>query len=159
MNFKHLTFLALAAALAVPAAAAAAPPARFLHDAIQGDNSEITLGAVAQARGASPGVRQFGARLQSDHANARREAVMLARSLGVPAPNDIAPEARRELRLLQRLHGPAFDREFARYMVEDHRTDIDKFRVQAAGRGPTADLARRTIPTLQTHLQMARALR
>jgi putative membrane protein len=156
MRLAAASLFALAA-MALPAGAAT--PAHFLHDAIQGDNSEMTLGAMAADRGASMGVRQFGRQLQRDHADARRDAVGVARSLGVSVPADMTPEARSERIRLQRLSGRAFDREFARYMVQDHRMDIAKFEQQAAGRGAAAALAQRTLPTLRSHLRMAMALR
>lgn len=150
----------LAAAMALIATPVlAAPPRQFLTKAIEGDNSEMRLGALAEQRGASPRVRDFGRTLQSDHAEARRQAVAVAQRMGVPATHEIAPEARAERRKLNRLSGRAFDREFARYMVEDHRKDIRDFEMQARSRDrATADLARQTLPALHKHLDMARDL-
>lgn len=69
------------------------------------------------------------------------------------------PEADQELAKLRRLSGVAFDQEFARYMVEDHEKDIAKYREEAAHGGADARaLAERTLPVLQQHLQMAKAL-
>ena len=54
---------------------------------------------------------------------------------------------------------PAFDREFARYMVQDHKTDISDFEKQVAtGDKATADLARQTLPVLRKHLATAEHL-
>lgn len=154
----RIPILAVAAAL-VAAPAAAAPPRQFLTKAIEGDNSEMRLGALAEQRAASPGVRDFGRSLQSDHAEARRQAVAVAQRMGVAPTERMAPEASAERRKLARLSGRAFDREFARYMVEDHRKDIRDFETQARGPEPqTAELARQTLPALRKHLDMARSL-
>ena len=83
---------------------------------------------------------------------------MLFRSYGVRDTGRIIPEAAAEKRRLMRLGGRAFDREFVRYMVEDHHKDISDFREHAAGRGAVAELARRTLPVLERHLQTAERL-
>jgi putative membrane protein len=151
--------LALGASVAFAAAAQAAPPRQFLGDAIKGDNSEMILGQIAARRGESPGVRDFGQRLHSDHAQARVEAVAVARAMRVPVPSAMMPEAARERTRLQRLRGPAFDREFVRYMVNDHREDVAKFESQArTGDRRTAALAQAQLPTLREHLRIAESL-
>jgi putative membrane protein len=151
-------WLIIAASLA-PAAAQAAPARQFITDAIKGDNSEMALGQIAARRGSAPGVRAFGARLRSDHGNARVEAAAVARAMHAPVPTAIMPEAARERARLQRLSGRAFDREFVRYMVGDHRDDIGKFEEQArSGDHGTAELARAQLPTLREHLRIAESL-
>ena len=149
----------LAFALAGAAAAQGGGDRHFLHDALRGDNSEMTLGQMAADRGASPGVRDYGRMLHDDHAKAKRDAVAVASQFGVQDTDEMMPEARAEQAKLRRLHGHAFDREFARYMVKDHRHDIAEFRKQAHGRGPVAALARTTLPALEKHLPVAERLR
>ncbi|MFZ2031619.1 MAG: DUF4142 domain-containing protein [Vitreimonas sp.] len=154
-----LVVASFAIALNVPVAQAQPAQARhFLVEAIQGDNSEITLGSLAERRGAAPGVRRFGAMLVRDHSHARSEAVRVARRLGIRPPASMMPQASRERARLLRLRGRAFDREFVRYMVNDHREDIDKFEEQARDRGQVAQLAERTLPALRQHLQTAQSL-
>ena len=153
------SLLALSLGFAGVSPALAAPDA-FLTKAIQGDNSEMRLGKLAQTRGQSAAVRRFGATLARDHAAARRAALPVARRHNVAVSDDMAEEARAEYDKLDQLRGRAFDREFARYMVEDHREDIAEFSREAASRDP-ADvraLARQTLPALRRHLRTARAL-
>lgn len=153
-------FIAAAAMLLPPTAALAAPAAKFLGDAIKGDNSEMKLGALAARRGRSAAVRSFGRTLRADHAKAKGEAVAAARREHVAIPGTMMPEARAEYAKLQRLSGGAFDREFASYMIDDHRKDIREFTDQArTGNRTTAALARQTLPALRKHLAMVRALR
>lgn len=144
----------LASSLAV-----AAPPAKFLHDAIQGDNSETRLGQLIATRGASSAVREFGSTLVSDHTHARAQAADVARQMHVAVPGSMMPEAREEYGKLERLHGSAFDREVRRYMTKDHRKDIADFQEQAHGRDRrTAALAQAQLPTLHKHLRIAESL-
>ncbi len=83
----------------------------------------------------------------------------MAQGHGVGDTAELAPEAKAEARKLERLSGPAFDREFARYMVTDHRKDIADFEKAARSRDrATAALARETLPDLRKHLKTAQQL-
>jgi putative membrane protein len=158
MPCKSLLAITAAAALAAALPAVAKPAPEFLHKALEGDNSEIALGRLAETRAARPEVRDFGRTLAQDHSQARDQALGLARRLGVPPTDAMAPEARAEERKLRGLSGPRFDHEFVRYMVQDHRKDIHDFEQQSHAGGPTAELARQTLPTLHKHLEMAERL-
>lgn len=152
--------LLFTAGLLVSSAAGAAPASKFLHDAIQGDNSETRLGQLIATRGSSAEVRSFGRTLERDHSTARSQAAAVARRMGVAVPTSMAPEARSEQRKLERLHGRAFDREVRRYMIGDHQKDIAEFQRQVrAGDRRTADLARVQLPTLRKHLRIAESIR
>jgi len=149
--------IAAALAAAVPAAAGAAPAGRFLQDAVAGDNGEVEMGRLAQQRGSNPATVDFGRTLERDHAANRQQALQTARQLRLRVDaGAMKPEARQMRRRLDRLSGPAFDREFARAMVSDHRADIARFQAQArVGDPATRRFARDTLPHLQHHLQLA----
>jgi putative membrane protein len=152
--------LIFVAACLTSTAALSAPPRAFLNDAIKGDNSEITLGRLIAARGASAQVRSFGTTLYRDHSTARGQAVAVARQVGVRPPTGMMAEARAEQRRLERLRGRAFDMEVRRYMINDHEQDIAKFQAQArSGDRRTAALARAQLPTLRKHLRIAESIR
>ena len=157
LHLSALVTFALASALATGASAAS--DQGFLRKALKGDNSEITLGQLAATGGGSPGVRRFGRMLVEDHSAAKRNALPVAAAHGVRDTGEIAPEARKEEGKLRGLHGAAFDREFAGYMIDDHRKDIADFEKQVrTGDQATRRLARETLPALRRHLQMARDL-
>lgn len=159
---RFVSALSLAAALSLPglAYAAGAPePKDFVVDAIKGDNSEILLGQLAQSRGASEGVRDFGMTLVNDHAKAKQEFEALAKSMQMMPPADPKPEAREEHDKLAQLSGAAFDRAFINGMVEDHEKDIALFQSVADAKNNAASgLAAKQLPTLKKHLQIAQAL-
>ncbi|MDB5708970.1 MAG: hypothetical protein JWL96_1040 [Sphingomonas bacterium] len=158
MAFMRLV-TAGAALLFLGTTGAWASPAAFLTKAIEGDNSEMRLGQLAAERAEKPSIRAFGRMLERDHRAARADAVRVARRHGVSATTAMAPEAAVERRKLVRLRGRAFDREFARYMVRDHRKDIADFEKEVASRDPAdvRSLARRTLPALRKHLTTAQA--
>ena len=148
------------AALVVSSATVAAPAPKFLHDAIQGDNSETRLGRLIASRGFSEAVRSYGRTLARDHSTARVQAAAVARRERVSIPSSTMPEARAEYAKLQRLRGHAFDREVKRYMIRDHRKDISDFEKQVrSGDRQTAALARAQLPVLRKHLRIAESLR
>lgn len=147
-----------AALVCRPALAASQHDQHFLEEAMKGDNSEMMLGQLAEQRGASSGVKAFGRTLHEDHAHAKTEAEPVARKAGVALTDAVTPEAAQERRKLQALHGSAFDQEFARYMVQDHKKDIAKFEQEAHESGAAAQLATKTLPVLRKHLDMAERL-
>lgn len=155
--FRKLLF---ATALLASSAAVAAPPAKFLTDAMKGDNSEIHLGQLIAQSGASSAVRDFGNTLVTDHTQAKSQVVAVAEQMGVRSTDAMMPEARSEEAKLRHLRGRAFDREVKRYMINDHQKDIAKFQSQArSGDRKTAELAREQLPTLRKHLRIAESLR
>lgn len=128
----------------------------FLREAIRGDNSEIMLGRIGERRAATPAVRSFAETLVADHRQARAEALRLAARLHMRPARGAQQEAMKERERLHGFAGWGFDAEFARYMVQDHRQDIAKFRHEAdAGHGAASALARHQLPTLRKHLAMA----
>ena len=159
MNRATLLASALAVTVGWSTAALADNPREFLEKALQGDNSEIMLGRLAAEQGRDPAVRDFGNTLVNDHRQARDEVRQLGARFGIGATRDVAPEAQEERDKLMGLRGRDFDREFVRYMVDDHRKDIGDFREEAQeGHGPVSALAERQLPTLRQHLRMAIAL-
>ena len=157
---KHGLGLSLLVCVTLAAtAASAASDKAFLKKAMEGDNSEMMLGKMAMEKGASPGVKDFGRMLNTDHANAKAQALPVAQAHGVAPTDEAAPEAKAEAAKLNHMSGQAFDREFASYMVKDHKKDISDFERQAqSGDRSTAELARATLPTLRKHLETAQKL-
>jgi putative membrane protein len=160
MNRSFLFAGAIAAAMVGWSPVALADnPREFLQNAQQGNNSEIMLGRLAAEQARSPAVRDFANALVSDHRQARNDVRDVGQRLGLQPDRDVSPEAREERDRLMGLRGRDFDREFIRFMVEDHRRDIGDFRDEAReNHGPVSELAQRQLPTLRNHLRMAIAL-
>lgn len=158
---KHSLRLALAVAVCASfsTGALAAGDKAFLRKALEGDNSEMRLGEMAEQGGSSRAVRDFGHMLKVDHAKAKADALPVAKAHGLAPTDEITPEAKDEAGKLKGLSGAAFDREFANYMVKDHKKDIADFEKQArSGDRSTARLARATLPALRRHLATAERL-
>lgn len=132
--------------------------AAFLTDAMKGDNSEVALGKIAQAKGGSQGVKDLGAMLVADHGAHKTQVAALAQQAGVPVTDDLTDEAKSLETKLNGLSGADFDKAFIDAAVEDHEKDIAKYEQQAkSSDAQTAQLAQQTLPTLHKHLDAAKA--
>jgi putative membrane protein len=150
---------AVAAGCLTASAALAQSDKQFLSDAIKGDNTEIALGHLAVQKGASDGVRSFGQILINDHGQGKKDASALAADLEVKVVSGVSPEAQGEIDTLQRVTGADFDKAFVGYMVSEHEKDIAAFKEKASeGDRPVSALAKKTLPVLEKHLQLARSL-
>jgi putative membrane protein len=130
----------------------------FLTDAMKGDNSEVALGKLAQQKGAAQGVKDLGTMLVTDHGAHEATLATLAGQTGVATTDDLKDEAKTEETKLNGLSGAAFDKEFVRATVEDHKKDIAAYEKEAKGTGPVAQMAQQTLPTLKKHLETAEKL-
>ncbi|MDE2363157.1 MAG: DUF4142 domain-containing protein [Hyphomicrobiales bacterium] len=158
---QFLVMSATAFFVASPALAQSPPPANdFIAQTIQGDNAEIAMGKLAQARGGSKGVRDYAKMLVRDHEKNLGEARKLARAMKVKAPSGVPDGARQEQAKLTKLQGADFDKEFAAAMVDDHQKDIAAFQQEAneATDPKVKDFATKSLPTLQKHLGAAQKL-
>ena len=149
----------IASAQEVAIATRGTPDAQFLMDAVRGDLAEVKLGELAQQKGQSEGVREFGEMLAEDHAKAGKKTADLAKELDVTTPTQPTAQQTQQHDALARLSGAEFDRQFAAAMVKGHQEDVAKYEAQAElGDSKVADLAEELLPTLKQHLAMAQRL-
>ena len=130
----------------------------FLIEAIEGDLAEINMGKLAQEKGQSWEAKQFGQMLEEDHRQHLQKAKDTAQQMGLMPPAEPNAKQKKMYDQLSKLSGPQFDQEFAHHMVTDHKQDITMYEKEAKLKGPLADFAQQTIPTLQKHLQTAESL-
>ena len=135
------------------------PDAKFLTDAARGDVAEIKLGQLAQQKGESEGIREFGKMLEEDHSKAGKKTAELAKDLNVIPPAQPSAEQMQKYAALERLSGTEFDKEFVAEMVKGHQEEIAKYEKGAeSSNSKVAKLAEDTLPTLQHHLATAQSL-
>jgi putative membrane protein len=161
MNAKrYLEAAAMGALLSTSLAYAADPSGKqFIKESIQENLAEVKIGDLAQQKGASQAVRDFGATLASDHALANEKAQQAARDLGVTLPKTPSVKQKAMYAELSALSGDKFDRHFIESMVKDHQEDIAKYEKEAnSGSGAATDYAKRILPDLRKHLDIAQRL-
>ncbi|MEN0075388.1 MAG: DUF4142 domain-containing protein [Paracraurococcus sp.] len=134
--------------------------ASFITDAARGGMAEVQLGQLAEQKGRSPAVRRFGAQMAKNHGEANTGLMALARQKQITPPDGIGGEQQAVYDGLAKLQGRAFDRAYAKAMVQDHQEDLRAFQNEAQN-GTDPDVkafAARQVPMLQEHLRMAQAL-
>ena len=132
----------------------------FLMDAAEGGMMEVELGRVAAQKGTSEAVKQFGQKMVDDHGQANTELMSIATSKGVTLSTELDEKHRAHVTKLSSLTGAEFDREYSKMMLSDHTKDVSEFEKESS-KGTDPDLkafAAKTLPTLQQHLELAKAL-
>ena len=132
---------------------------RFMEKAATDGMAEVQIAEMAQQRAANPKVREFANRIVQDHGAANAELMRLATAKGMAVPADAGRENKREADRLAKLNGADFDRAYIKHMVEEHQEDLRDFEraSKAARDSEVKAFATRTLPTLQSHLQLARS--
>jgi putative membrane protein len=140
-------------------ASVAAADKTFVEKAAVGGMAEVQMGKMAQQKGSSDQVKQFGSRMVDDHSKANDELKQIASSKGITLPTDLDAKHKSKMDKMQKLSGAQFDRAYMDDMVADHKEDVADFKKQANS-GKDSDLkafAAKTLPTLEDHLKMAQS--
>jgi putative membrane protein len=132
----------------------------FAKKAAQGGMAEVKLGQLAEQKGSSPEVKNFGRRMVQDHSKASNELKDVTSKENIPLPNEMDKSDQATYDRLSKLSGDAFDRAYARDMVKDHSKDVSEFQKEAKnGKDESIkNFAAQTLPTLQNHLDQARQM-
>ncbi len=134
---------------------------KFVKEAAEGSATEIALGKLAQEKGSSDAVKQFGKRMVEDHSKATEELKQAAEMAKIPVPSEAPKKAKKAHDKLSKLSGADFDRAYAKTMVSDHKEDVKAFEQEAREGAvpPVKNFAAKTLPTLQEHLKLAEELK
>jgi len=130
---------------------------KFVMDAAKGGLAEVELGKLAQDKGSSDQVKNFGKRMVDDHSKANDELQTLAKNKNITLPSDLDPKDKALKDRLSKLSGPAFDRAYMSAMLTDHRKDVNEFKMESTnGKDPDVKaFASKTLPTLEDHQNLA----
>jgi putative membrane protein len=146
-----------------PAKPAAKTPSdrQFAREAAAGGLAEVKLGQLAVDKGNSDVVKTFGQKMVDDHSKANSELQAVAGKSNITLPTTPSAADQAAYDRLSKLSGAAFDRAYARNMVQDHIHDVAAFKQEANyGKDPAIKaFASATLPTLTDHLKMARDMK
>jgi putative membrane protein len=125
---------------------------------------EIDAGKMAQTKGSTTAMKDYGAKLERDHQAADRNLTDYAKQAKVDINGSVPgavtktlQHAQQEMNGLRNEQGPTFDRRFAEQMVRDHKAAIglvDRSKTRIEDPRLQALLAE-LVPTLQSHEQIA----
>jgi len=133
---------------------------KFIKEATEGSTTAMALGKLAQERGSSDAVKQFGKRMVDDHSKATEELKRAGELAKIAVPPETPNKTKKAQEKLSKLSGAEFDRAYARMMVSDHKEQVRAFEREARdGAVPAVkNFAASTLPTLQEHLKLAEEL-
>jgi len=152
--------LALAVLLPLAANAAADPDHKFYKSAAEGGLAEVQLGQLAEDKATDDAIKQFGAKMVTDHSSVNQKLEQLAQSKNITLPTSPSVMEMASKTKLEVLSGNTFDKSYIKGMVKDHEEDIALFKREArSGKDPDAKaFAVATLPTLEEHLKLIRSI-
>jgi putative membrane protein len=132
----------------------------FAQKAATGGQAEVALGQLAAQKASSQKVKDFAQRMVTDHGNAGQQLEQIAGNKNIDLPKMVPTEAQEEQDKLSKLSGAKFDKEYMRFMVEDHTKDVQDFQQAASSLSDNElkQFAQQTLPVIQQHLQMAKEI-
>lgn len=134
-------------------------PEKFTKSAALDGMTEVELGQLALARSQDAKIRKFAQQMVTDHGKANAELAKLAKSKGMQVPTKLDAEHQAMVQELSAKNGTAFDAAYAEHMMKAHAKAVALF--DGASMGNDAELAgfaKKTLPTLKEHQEMAEAL-
>ena len=139
----------------------AAADRNFITRAAASSMFEVEAARLAAEQAKDENVKRYAAMLVDHHKAANQELMGLAQSKGITLPSTLPAGKRRELERLKRTQDDDFDVVFVQDVgVREHRQDVRLFR-DASRQSKDPEIkawAAKTLPTLEQHLEEARAL-
>ena len=135
--------------------------AEFARSAAEANLAEVKLGNLAEQQGTTQTIKDFGKRMVTDHSQCRRQPEVRG---GVQqdrrCPRLSMPRIRPCTTGLRNCQAKLSIVLTRYYMVRDHRGDVAEFRHEANDGEDAAikTFASNTLPTLETHLKLAREM-
>ncbi len=135
--------------------------AEFAVKAASGGMLEVELGKMAQEKGRSQRVKDFGAMMVKDHSKAGDELKTIAAAKNITLPTTPGEDHQKHIDELSKLSGAEFDKKYISLMVDDHEKDVKEFS-EAAEDCKDAELkafAAKTAPVVKEHLDMVKSIK
>lgn len=135
---------------------AGATPQTFVNMAAQDGMAEVGLAKLALKKSSNDDVKQFAQKMEQDHEQANDQLSSIARSKGISIPQKLDAKHEAMMKSLSAKSGKAFDQAYAEHMAKDHSKAVALF--QGAAQSSDSDLAafaKKTLPTLEEHKQLA----
>ena len=131
---------------------------KFLMEAASSSKLEIQLGQMAQQKGASQEVRDFGAMMVRDHTAASKQLMSMVSNKGAAIPDTLLPKHMALMSRLDGLSGAAWDKAYMSVMRDAHENDIDEFEDETkdARDADVRAFATQQMPILKMHQQHAK---
>jgi len=129
----------------------------FMLAAAGGGLAEVEFGKLALQAGQSADVQAFAKQIVSDHEKANQELAALAAGDHIALPTKLDPDHAALLASLRGLKGMEFDRAYLQSQLIDHQHTalLLAYEIDAGQEAELLAFAKRTLPVVLEHLQMA----
>jgi putative membrane protein len=132
-------------------------PKEFIQRAYQNNQTEIQLGQLAEQKGQSQSVKDFGKNLVKSHQSLNDKLTKLASDKNIELSTTLDTRHQMVIDRLSSFSGADFDKRFTNEQVMSHKRDVALYE-QVASKCPDADVksfAESSLPSLRENLQMA----
>lgn len=168
MKAIHVVSSGILAAISVVASAAAGGPTdpQIAAIVVTANQVDIDAGKLAEKKGSSQQVKDFGKLMVTDHSGVNQSAKDLVTKLHVtPEPNDTSKSLQKggdeNLAALKKLEGAAFDKAYVDHEVAYHQAvldAVDKTLIPSAQNAELKALLVKVRPAFVAHLEHAKQL-
>jgi len=132
----------------------------FCEKAAEGSSQELALSQLAADHSQNSDVKEFAAKMVSDHTALNSKLMDLASKKGVSLDKYVAKGQQDDVDSLSKENGADFDKDYLKHMVKGHTEMVELFKSEGS-KSKDADLAgfaNDNIMTIQHHLDMAESL-
>ncbi len=152
-----ITVVSLALTPALHAADPSSMDKKFVMKAAQGGISEVDAGKMAQEKGQSQDVKDFGAMMVKDHTSANDELGSIAKGKNIMVPDKTDAMHQKMEDKMSGMSGMAFDKQYISDQIKGHEMMLKLMKSEESS--SDADLkafATKTADTVQMHLDKAK---
>jgi putative membrane protein len=133
--------------------------ATFLRKAAVGGIMEVEAAKIAQKNAKSAEVKDFAAKMLTDHTKANTELKALAVSKKVITPDALPADEQIHLDEMKKMTGAAFDKHYMDMMVTDHEKTVALFKLGMQNRDQAIKgWASNTLTVIESHDAMAKKI-
>ena len=160
-SFMKRLIICLAAAAPILAwGADSNPDQTFFKHAAEGGIAEVEAGELAQKKGNSQDVKDFGAMMVKDHTAAKQKLQSIAAGESIKLPTTSSAGQMASKAKLEVLTGDTFDKSYIKNQITAHEQTAALMKKEiASGTDAQAQaFAKETLPTVQAHLKKIRAI-
>lgn len=155
------TAVLLIAAIPVVAwGAGTQPDEDFFKHAAESGIAEVEAGKLAESKGSSQAVKDFGAMMVEDHTQANDKLKSIASAENVELPSTSSARHMATKAKLEVLTGKTFDQSYIKGQIAAHQQTAALLKKEiASGQDAKAKaFAQETLPTVQAHLKKIRQI-
>ncbi len=134
------------------------PDQDFFKHAAEAGIAEVEAGSLAQSKGNSQAVRDFGAMMVKDHTEANEKLKSIAARENIELPDSSSAAEVASKAELEVLKGSTFDKAYIKKQVTAHEQTVSLFKNEIASGGDeqAKAFAKQTLPTVEAHLRKLR---